>query len=540
MSVSKRGSILFMQAILFVCFVLPGGTVQAKDLRRISAVVLPPYSPEGGAAQRLAWGMADRAGAELMGTGNYNHFHLKQVLSMARSHDMAAEALGKPAQALRAVRILGADSGVFGSLNRLKDGRWRLVFTAFEAGSSRKHNGRADLPADTAKAVEAGGHVLAGALRKLQHVEQVGEQVAHPHSDSAPAMDAYLSCYAVLVEQPMGLRKSHIIEPKRLRQARSDCMKAVELDPKFHAAWAALSIANALSFENEEALRALKQAQGAKGYLPLEPIAHYWMSTRFKSSAEGAQVLEKAADKHPGALILLTYLGEHLNISRRYSKALLVWERYLGHVKTSAYALAQKGYSLARLGKLDESIAVSRQAYEMDTKCLDLKLELASRLVDAKKLGEAESMLLPMSKEPDAFGEILLRLGYVYLLKKQDAKAEPLFKQALAMAKGPNEWRTRGRARYDLAIVMVRRNRPVQAEQHLLDAAAEGFLVKRALADNDDLKVLAKRPRVAKLFKQTKLKRNPLLLMSSPFPIDFAGEPRPDGDRPAPITGVRF
>ncbi len=108
------------------------------------------------------------------------------------------------------------------------------------------------------------------------------------------------------------------------------------------------------------------------------------------------------------------------------------------------------------------------------------------------------------------------------------------------MAKGPNEWRTRGRARYDLAIVLVRRNRPVQAEQHLLDAAAEGFLVKQALVDNDDLKVLAKRPRVARLFQQTKLKRNPLLIKSSPFPIDFAGEPRPDGDRPAPITGVRF
>ena len=166
MSVFKRGRILFMQAVLFVCLLVPGGAVKAKDLRRLSAVVLPPYASEGGAAQRLAWGMADRAGAELLETGSYNHFHLKQVLSMARSHNMAAEALGKPAQALRAVRILGADSGVFGSLNRLKDGRWRLVFTAFEAGSNRLHNGRSDLPADTAKAVEAGGRVLAGALRK--------------------------------------------------------------------------------------------------------------------------------------------------------------------------------------------------------------------------------------------------------------------------------------------------------------------------------------------------------------------------------------
>ncbi|MBN2497059.1 MAG: tetratricopeptide repeat protein [Deltaproteobacteria bacterium] len=515
----------------------------ASPLRRISAVVLPPFA-EGAAGRELALGIADRAGAELFATGSYKHFHLRQVLAAARRHGMDAEALGRPAQALRAVRILAAASGAFGSLQRRAGGGWTLVCTAFDTRSGKRIDRRAALPADTARALMEGGRLMASALADLHAERLTGPSAAaglHPHSSSGPAVEAYLACYAVLVDQPLGLRTSLTLDPQRIAEARSSCKRAVELDPDFAAAWAALSLAQALAFENQAAAEALGKAQRAKGYLPYANIARYWLATRFRSSAEGARVLREAVRVHPGALIFAMQLGEHLNITGRYAEALETWEQVLDMVPGSPYALAQKGYSLARLGRLEESIATSRTASDMDPDCLDLKLELASRLVDARKLDEAEALLLPMCRDPRCYGEILLRLGYVYLLERKDDKAEDLFGRALAMAKGPDEWRTRGRARYDLAIVSARRGKLGEAERHLLAAAEEGFIFAELIEKDPDLEPLSGRAAI-KTLGGGKRAAKKLILHATPFPVDFAGKPVPDAARPQPpqMTGVTF
>ncbi|HOX45423.1 MAG TPA: hypothetical protein PK668_17635 [Myxococcota bacterium] len=510
--------------------------------QRISAAVFPPRA-EDAEGRQLAMGLADRAGGLLFASGSYDHFHLKQLLAMTRRHVLTLdrlEAIDGPEGALQATSILGARAGVAGSLARRPGGGWVLALTAFDRDTGQRKSARLELPADTAAAVREGGRAMAEALAGLHGTRLPGDEGIHPGTASGPAMQAYLGCFATLVSQPMGLRASQVLDRQALGGARAACQRAVELDPGFAAAWATLSLALALSFENEEAARALERAQRAPGYLPFARLSRYWLATRFQGHDDGARVLRDALEAHPGALIFLTSLGEHLNVSKRYEEALEVWERYLRLVPRSAFGLAQQGYALARLGRLEEAIKLSRQACDLDTGSLELKLELASRLVDAQQLPEAETLLLSLASSKRVYGEILLRLGYLYLLQRKDEQARTHLENALQLARGASEWRTRGRTRVDLAVLAARRGDQDGAQRLLIEAADEGFGVEDLLAQFEELKPLAAKPAFAEKLKEPRAKARGELMFVTPFPVDTRGETRLDGARPPPITGIRF
>jgi tetratricopeptide (TPR) repeat protein len=509
----------------------------AQSPGRTTPVVFPPRA-SGALGQELALGITDRAGAELYATGYYNHLHIKQVLSMARHHGLTIDRLADPVVAKRSATLLGAQSGFYGTLSRLDKG-WTLTGTVFDLRTNRHETMEHTLPADIAALVRDGGRALARALASLDGVELMDEEATiHPDTSLAEAMRNYLAGWSVLVRQPLGLRQSHVIDAGEINEARQHCIAATAADPQFAAAWAALSLASALALENEDAARALNHTRSVTGYLPLARLAQYWLATRFNSNAYGAVVLRDASREHPGALIFLAYLGEHLNITQKYSEALGVWNRYLKVVGHSPYAMAQKGYSMARLGHLQEAIDITRDASAADPESLHIKLELASRLVDAGRLDKAEKLLIPMVRAKDAWGEIALRLGYVYLLMNKKGRATKLLERALEMSTSPSEWRTRGRARYDLAIVQARQKKLKAAEDLLLAAANEGFIAAALLSKDPDLQSLRDRPRVTHLFNNPKIAPSESLLHATPFPVDQAGSPKPNEHRPD--TGVAF
>lgn len=531
--------IRFALTFLLAMMTTSAWAAEPKAAKRFSAVIFPVFS-ESREGQNLALGIADRAGSELFASRRANHFHLKQVFSMARSHHLTSKQLASSVDAKRAARVMGASCGAFGTLSE-EGGGWKLAWTAFDLQSGKQDAGTLSLPRDAAAAVKKGGRAVAGSVARLHGVVLAAEGPVHPDTASGEAMEAYLQCYRIIINQPMGLRKSHTIEPSKVTRARTSCLAAVKTDPEFAAAWATLSVVYSLSFRKDDAARTLGKAARAEGYLAFARIARYWWATRFGGNQEGALVLQETIERHPGALIFLTYLGEHLNITRRYAEAEETWQRYLALVPASPFALAQQGYSLARLGKLDQAIDLTMQANLIDADSLELKLELASRLVDAKRLKQAEDLLTPMTKNRRVFGEVLLRLGYVYLLQGRDAEAEAMLARALAMARGPHEWRTRGRTRYDLAIVMARKGKLAEAEEHLLEAAREGFMMRELLRANADLKPLASRPGVRHLFEGSGPRRTKLRLHTSPFPVDAAGDVQPDAERKAPpMTGITF
>ncbi len=510
--------------------------------QRISAAVFPPRA-EDAEGRQLAMGLADRADGLLQASGSYDHFHLKQLLAMTRHHALTLDRLASidgPEGATQATAVLGARAGVAGALTRRAGGGWVLELTAFDRDTGQRRAARVELAADTAVAVREGGRALAAALAGLHGTRLPADQGVHPDTASGPAMAAYLGCFTTLVHQPMGLRASQVLDRQALAGARAACQRAVELDPAFAAAWATLSLAQSLSFQNEEAARALERAQRAPGYLPFARLARYWLATRFQGHEDGARVLGDALEAHPGALLFVTSLGEHLNVSRRFEEALDVWDRYLRLVPKSAFGLAQKGYSLARLGRLEESIKLSRQACDLDTGSQDLKLELASRLVDAQQLPEAETLLVNLASSRRVYGEILLRLGYVYLLERKDGEARVHLENALELARGPAEWRTRGRTRVDLAVLAARRGDQAGAERLLVEAAAEGFGVEDLLAQFEELRPLAARKDLVARLRPPPPRAGAERIFATPFPVDTRGETRLDGPRPPPITGVRF
>src|SRR6185436_3759957 len=82
------------------------------------------------------------------------------------------------------------------------------------------------------------------------------------------------------------------------------------------------------------------------------------------------------------------------------------------------------------------------------------------------------------ANDDQARGEEILRLGYAYQLKGQNDVAKGLYEKAIAKAASPGEWRTRGRAWYDLAVVNAKAGAKDKAKDALKESMRTGFKMK--------------------------------------------------------------
>jgi len=143
---------------------------------------------------------------------------------------------------------------------------------------------------------------------------------------------------------------------------------AIDLDPQFAAAYAALAIewterfwgSNKLGNELEHSLKALKQAQAlapeSSETLTAEGYYHYW---------------------------------GHLD----YAPAIAAFDRALQHEPGNYQALRGKAYALRRLGKLDESIATLEKVILMDPLDPLIPADLGYTLIRAGQIERAAVML---------------------------------------------------------------------------------------------------------------------------------------------------
>ena len=112
-------------------------------------------------------------------------------------------------------------------------------------------------------------------------------------------------------------------------------------------------------------------------------------------------------------------------------------------------------------------------------------------------------MLRRVISEGHARGEVHLRLGFALLKLKDYRAAELESQQAIEIAKAPAEWRTRGRARYNLAKLWVESGNLDNAMRQLRMAVEEGFKDRKAFETDPDMKPLVDHPDYAKLMKGT-------------------------------------
>jgi tetratricopeptide (TPR) repeat protein len=446
----------------------------APQSQRLTFAFIPPAGADD-EARALGLVLQTRTSEALRATGLFNELHAKQMLSMAGSEAFKPDAFGKDAQKDADVAwYLGADAFLSGTLAH--DKGWAFTGSTGVRGA----------PLGAIKPLKLNDKPVA-ALN--QAIADIAKQVAAltkkkvakwPDLTVGTASDAallsYAKCLSTVVRQPMGIENPVTLNADAIQGAVKDCRAALEADPKFTAAKVALALALAIDGTDAEAAKLLSETGEQDSALYW--VARFWLVTRYQSAEAGEGLLKQAIEKRPGFLLAQIYLCEDLTALGVNDKALAACEEAAVATPKGVFPLLRVGKALARLGKTDEAIKKSQDALALepnDLKSREASLQLASRYIDAKKYSDAVGILEQIAHDENARGEELLRLGYAYQLKGENEKAKGLYESAIARATGPGEWRTRGRAYYDLALVSVKAGAKEKAKDAMRESIKTGF-----------------------------------------------------------------
>ena len=453
----------------------------AKPAARLPVLVVLPPATTDAAAREYAMLLQARAYGQLLATNRFALPHIKQVLSMTAGEGLKADNLKTPEDAERAAKRLGADGFVYGQLANEGKG-WVLTASAQMVGKKpTKLTQKLDLDQGTVKSIEEGGDALASALYKLAVTDKKQPLVLQdvpPSTLSDPAMRSFARCYGTLMRQPAGIENPTVLDETELRGAVEACEQAAQGDPGFSGAQAGLALAFAILGDDTRAVKALKLVGAADAMQPLAWQARFWLVTRYESGAAGEQVLREAIALQPGFLLARSYLAELLDTLGEHEKAGFVWKAYSELVPGDPFIRTRLARSLARQGKHPEAIALAKDVVAANPASRDAKLQLASCYIDANQWDEAVGVLEQLKAQPEASADVYLRLGWASFRKGDAAAAKPLYEEALARATKPGQWRMRGRAHYDLALVHLKGGDAAKAEEELKAALATGFRLR--------------------------------------------------------------
>jgi len=313
--------------------------------------------------------------------------------------------------------------------------------------------------------------------RKTPDIEQVG-----PRTDSQEALLEYSACSVALMAQPMGLRNPIVVDEAVLDQAEELCRKAIAQDADFVDPHAELALIGALRGERQKAEAELRKAKTAKTFNSSYWLAKFWVLSRYYDVELALDTLEAAIDAHPGFMLGRGYLGEALVALGRPKAAQRAFERYLAASPRQSWVMGQIGYALSKQREYEAAIEWTEKGLRTRPGDPELLLQLASRFIDAGRHAEAVTLLKRVISEGGARGEVHLRLGYAHLKLGRYNEAEREMRTAILEADGSAEWRTRGRARYNLARLWLESGSPGNAMRQLRMAFKEGFRDPAALA----------------------------------------------------------
>lgn len=481
---------------------------------------LPPGGSED--LKPLALLIEARASELVEATGGVNELHLKQAMRSS-----ADEGLGTSSEDRERLRsVLGADRALGFSLENAGTLEWVL----FEAGK-KPTKGTAKLGSTWNEAIDKGSQAIAQAL-----LGRAPKKIAvQPASTNDEALKALGRCYAVVLKQPLSVDTPSLLEVSELEGAVVDCQKAQKADPSLLFATASLALAQAIVGSDADAVKSLTQLGEHADSLEVATLARFWLLTRYQSNEAGIAFLKDVVKKHPTELIARSYLAETLLAINANAEAEAVWKAYVALAPSSGWALGRWSKAQARQGHTDEALATAKKALDASPASLEARLEYASRLIDANQASAAVEQLKPLSEAKTPHGEHLLRLGWAYWVLGNIDLAASNFQRALDVAVNPGDFRTRGRAFYDLALVEAKRGRTDAARVSLRASMQTGFKLRtvdpllaevaRELEHNDSVidagrtKTIV--PREASL-----------------FPVDPFGEIEPLAKKPPPPEGL--
>ncbi|MFT3706377.1 MAG: tetratricopeptide repeat protein [Archangium sp.] len=518
---------------------LAGIAVAAPPKPQPVVAFLPPSSTDA-SLQQLGLLMVARASELTEETKKVNELHIKQVVR-AVAEEGFAEDLRQPANADALRGILGADRAVSFSLEVVGE-NYELAGVTVDGKKPKTFN--AKLPKTWSGALEQGSVALAKAI--LPGIALPAKSAAQPSSTNEDALKALGQCYPVVLRQPLSPDTPALVETVELTRAAEACAKAVELDPKLRFALASGALAQAILGGDGVAAKALAGLGESDDMLETYTLARFWLLTRYQSNEAGVAFLTDIVKKRPGELIARSYLGDTLFALGNWAEAEKVWRAYSEQVPNSAYAYGRVSKALARQNKHDEALVAARKGFALSATSTEARLELGSRLIDAGKVQEAQDVLSPLAQLNPARGEHLLRLGWAHWLEGELDPAQAYFQRALDVSNAPGEWRTRGRAAYDLALVAAKQNRADAAKAALKISMNSGLKLKDVDAsltafvrDIERADVGASASSASAKDGGTGGARASLVPReSSLFPVDSYGELDPKAKKPAAPDGL--
>ncbi len=527
--------------VVVVVVVLGATTARGQQIAANLPVVVFPPSAKSQPGQQLAVVMQDRASSLLEQSGRYLPGHAKQVERMAEGEGLDPHRLDEGLA--RAVAThLGAIRYAFGDLIENADGTWKLRHGGRKRGDAAADSAllrETELPADWSKAVELGGHLLASDVAELDGIPL---PPGKPMTASDAAMRAYAACFSSVVRQPIGIESPTTLLVSELRDAVSACRRAVEADPAFAEAWASLALAQAIQGDDADAIAGLARSMGTGVYLPLRSLARFWLVTRYQSSEAGTRVLADALSRHPRSPLLLGYLAEQFVALNQPAAALEAWRAYLAASPQNPFVLAQMAATLDKLGRMEDAIDKARESTRLDPSSRSRKVDLAVRYLDAGRFEKAVVILEAIATDKAAQPEAMVTLGRAKLQLGDLDGGDLLLKLALARASRPDQWRTRGRADFNLAKSALRRGQRETAHRYVLDALDEGYRPSNLHRDDPELEVLTndipQRGAVLQPKPRAGSKLHPP--EASPFSVTPGGEIDPNEGRPPPPAGFEI
>jgi tetratricopeptide (TPR) repeat protein len=296
------------------------------------------------------------------------------------------------------------------------------------------------------------------------------------------------------------------------------------------------ALAQAIIGGDAAATKSLVALGDTDDVLEMYTLARFWLLTRYQSNEAGVAFLSDLVKKHPGELLARSYLGDTQFAIGAWADAEKTWNAYVALAPNSAWAWGRLSKALARLGKSDDAVNAAKKGFALSPTSPEARLELGSRLIDAGKPAEAEEILEPLARVVPARGEHLLRLGWSHWLQGELDAAQAYFQRAVDVATAPGEWRTRGRASYDLALVEAKRGKKDAAKLALKAALATGLKLREV---DPSLTEVARELERGAMARDAGVAPGRLVPReASLFPVDPFGDPDVKAKKPPAPEGL--
>ncbi len=500
------------------------------------AVVVLPFEGAEQAIGELSVAGALVAIGALEAGDELNLLHLKQLNRTLEYHAPDLRSLSGSKRTERIAAWLGADWVLSGTV-KSEPKKVEIVLTISDPKGTR-----------AASSTIKGDEMMAALGEVPQHtralLSKVGVKLAPtparpatPLTKSLPALLEYAACYAVLIRQPIGIRDPVLLQTEVVNEAIGRCDAALKADPSFADPRAALGLAYALKGDQKQAEQNLASVKDSAAFLPLYSLGKFWVLSRYYDANLAAEMLQKVLGEHPGFLLARGYLGDTYNKIDRSKDALAVFQGYLEILPSNPWVLSRIGYTYSKLGDHTQALEWTNKALRLTPSDSEILLEMSGRLVDAGRNDDALAILKRIVADGSARGEVHLRIGYILILLKKYAAAEQELVRAIETSTALGEWRTRGRARYDLAKLWMKQGAPDNAIRQLQSAIDEGYRDTDKFAVDPDMKPLLDNPRYQAMIQKVS-RSGPEYI--APFVVNAASGDIAAAEQPKKALAIQF